>query len=107
MPITVVSVEPIDAHVRRDVAIISSLGEHRAGQYVLVRVADENGHVGLGEASVTSIWSGETQAGAAQFPTACLVNAVEAFENSRLILGPDAYARVFYANENMAILLFR
>jgi muconate cycloisomerase len=63
MPITVVSAEPIDGHIRRDVAIISSLGEHRAGQYVLVRVADEEGRLGLGEASVTSVWSGETQAG--------------------------------------------
>ena len=63
MPITVVAVEPIDGRVRRDVAIISSLGEHRAGQYVLVRIGDDAGHVGLGEASVTSIWSGETQTG--------------------------------------------
>jgi L-alanine-DL-glutamate epimerase-like enolase superfamily enzyme len=63
MPITIVSAEPIDGHIRRDVAIISSLGEHRAGQYVLVRIADDAGHLGLGEASVTSIWSGETQTG--------------------------------------------
>src|SRR5947209_17079815 len=63
MPITVVSAEPIEGRVRRDVAIISSLGEHRVGQYVLVRLADEEGRVGLGEASVTAVWSGETQAG--------------------------------------------
>jgi muconate cycloisomerase len=64
MPITVVSAEPIDGQVRRDIAIVSSLGEHVVGNYVLVRIADEAGHVGLGEASVTSVWSGETQAGA-------------------------------------------
>lgn len=63
MPITVVSAEPIDGHIRRDIAIISSLGEHRAGQYVLVRIADESNRLGLGEASVTCIWSGETQTG--------------------------------------------
>jgi muconate cycloisomerase len=63
MPITVVSAEPIDGHIRRDIAIISSLGEHRAGQYVLVRIADESNRLGLGEASVTSVWSGETQSG--------------------------------------------
>ena len=48
----------------REIAIVSSLGEHVVGNYVLVRVADEAGHVGLGEASVTAVWSGETQAGA-------------------------------------------
>ncbi len=62
--ITVVSAEPIEGHVRPELAIVSSLGEHRVGQYVLVRLADAEGHVGLGEASVTSVWSGETQAGA-------------------------------------------
>jgi muconate cycloisomerase len=63
MPITAVHAEPIDGRVRPDRAIISSLGEHRVGQYVLVRVTDEAGRVGLGEASVTAVWSGETQAG--------------------------------------------
>jgi muconate cycloisomerase len=64
MPITSVIAEPIEGRVRREIAIISSLGEHRVGHYMLVRVADEAGRVGLGEASVTSVWSGETQAGA-------------------------------------------
>jgi muconate cycloisomerase len=64
MPITVVSAEPIEGQVRRERAIVSALAEHRVGQYVLVRLADEGGRVGLGEASVTSVWSGETQAGA-------------------------------------------
>jgi L-alanine-DL-glutamate epimerase-like enolase superfamily enzyme len=64
MPITVVAAEPIDGHIRRELAIVSSLGEHVVGQYVLVRVGDEDGRLGLGEASVTSVWSGETQAGA-------------------------------------------
>jgi muconate cycloisomerase len=64
VPITVVSVEPIQGQIKREVAIVSSLGEHAVGNYVLVRIADEMGRVGLGEASVTSVWSGETQAGA-------------------------------------------
>jgi muconate cycloisomerase len=64
MPITVVSAEPIECRVKREIAIVSSLGEHVVGNYVLVRIADEAGHIGLGEASVTSVWSGETQAGA-------------------------------------------
>jgi L-alanine-DL-glutamate epimerase-like enolase superfamily enzyme len=63
MTITSVTADPIDGQVRPDRAIISSLGSHLVGQYVLVRVADDSGHVGLGEASVTAVWSGETQAG--------------------------------------------
>lgn len=63
MPITVVAAEPIEGRVRSDLAIVSSLGAHLVGNYVLVRVADADGHVGLGEASVTSVWSGETQTG--------------------------------------------
>src|SRR5262249_35467515 len=64
MPITAVRAEPITGTVQRDIAIISSLGTHIAGQYVLVRVSDDAGRIGLGEASVTSVWSGETQKGA-------------------------------------------
>lgn len=64
MPITSVSAEPIVGTVRRETAITSSLGEHLVGNYVLVRVGDDAGRIGLGEASVTSVWSGETQAGA-------------------------------------------
>ncbi|MCV5968515.1 hypothetical protein, partial [Lactococcus petauri] len=61
MPITAVHAEPIVGQVKPDIAILSSLGEHLRGHYVLVRVVDDAGRVGLGEASVTSVWSGETQ----------------------------------------------
>jgi muconate cycloisomerase len=64
MSILSVSAEPILGHIRPDIAIVSSLGAHIVGQYVLVRITDDTGRVGLGEASVTSVWSGETQAGA-------------------------------------------
>src|SRR3954452_5093259 len=63
VPITAVSAEPIQGQIRHDIAIVSSLGDHVVGNYVLVRVRDDAGRVGLGEASVTSVWSGETQAG--------------------------------------------
>src|SRR5260370_24754732 len=82
MPITVVSAEPIEGHIRRDIAIISSLGAHKVGQYVLVRLADETGRIGLGEASVTSVWSGETQEG-------CIHLIREAL--APLVLGADPF----------------
>src|SRR5262249_49840710 len=82
MSITAVEAVPISGAVRRDLAIISSLGEHIAGQYVLVRVHDDSGKTGLGEASVTSVWSGETQAGA----PALLENVL-----APLVIGADPF----------------
>jgi L-Ala-D/L-Glu epimerase len=82
MPITAVTAGPITGRVRPEVAIVSSLGEHVAGNYVLVRVADSEGRVGLGEASVTAVWSGETQAG-----TIALIEGVLA----PLLVGADPF----------------
>ena len=82
MPIASVVAEPIEGRVRRETAIVSSLGEHVAGQYVLVRVHDDAGRTGLGEASVTSVWSGETQAG-----TVALIREVLA----PLVVGADPF----------------
>lgn len=63
MKITSIHAEPISGTMNPEVAIVSSLGAHIAGQYVLVRITDDEGRTGLGEASVTSVWSGETQRG--------------------------------------------
>src|SRR5215470_8132029 len=69
MSITAVRAVPIFGQVHPDLAIVSSLtvlsspDGHLRGNYVLVRIADDAGRVGLGEASVTAVWSGETQAG--------------------------------------------
>jgi L-Ala-D/L-Glu epimerase len=82
MSITAVEAVPISGRVHRDLAIISSLGEHVAGQYVLVRLHSDSGEIGLGEASVTSVWSGETQAG-----TIALVQQVL----TPLVLGADPF----------------
>jgi muconate cycloisomerase len=82
MRVTAVHAEPISGDVVPDLAIVSSLGEHMRGQYVLLRVHDDAGRVGFGEASVTSVWSGETQAG-----TIALLNEVLA----PLVVGADPF----------------
>ena len=88
MPITAVRAEPIFGQVHPDLAIISSLtfltpdGGHMKGNYVLVRIADDAGRAGLGEASVTSVWSGESQAG-----TIALIE----HELSQLLVGADPF----------------
>ena len=82
MPIVSLTAEPIFGRIKPDIAIISSLGQHVAGQYVLVRLTDDAGRVGLGEASITAIWSGETQAG-----TLALLNG----ELAALVVGADPF----------------
>jgi muconate cycloisomerase len=82
MPIRTVRAEPIQGEIHQELAIASSLGAHNAGNYVLVRMTDDAGRVGLGEASVTSVWSGETQAG-----TIALVHEVLA----PLVIGADPF----------------
>jgi muconate cycloisomerase len=82
MAITGVEAVPISGTVKPDLAIISSLGEHLRGQYVLVRLHDSSGKSGLGEASVTSVWSGETQAG-----TIALIHDVL----TPLVIGADPF----------------
>src|SRR4051794_21272538 len=82
MAIISVTAEPIRGQVRGDLAIISSLGQHIVGQYVLVRVGGGAGRVGLGEGSVTSVWSGETQAG-----TIAMIHD----EFAPLVLGADPF----------------
>lgn len=88
MSITAVDAVPIHGQVHRDLAIISSLtfltpdGGHMKGNYVLVRLTDDSGRVGLGEASVTAVWSGETQEG-----TIALVKS----DLAPLLIGADPF----------------
>jgi muconate cycloisomerase len=44
--------------------MVSALGEHAESRYVLVRLATDAGVDGVGEATVTPAWSGETACGA-------------------------------------------
>jgi len=64
MLITRIETCPLFGTIHPDRAIVSALGRHVVGNYLLVKVHDDAGRVGLGEASVTSVWSGETQGGA-------------------------------------------
>lgn len=82
MPIVAVHAEPISGDIQSELAIVSSLGQHVVGQYVLLRLIDDEGRVGLGEASVTIVWSGETQAG-----TIALIRDVLA----PLVIGSDPF----------------
>lgn len=64
MRITRLTAQPMNGTIRPEVAITSSLGPHIVGNYVLVTALADSGVTGYGEATVTAVWSGETQAGA-------------------------------------------
>src|SRR5438270_465486 len=63
--ITRISTVVIDVPIRHEVMIRSALGTHDQSRYALVRLDTDSGHTGVGEATVTPRWSGETAVGAA------------------------------------------
>lgn len=62
----IISVTPliVEIPVRREVMITSSLGTHSVSRVALVRMETDAGIGGVGEATVTAVWSGETAEGA-------------------------------------------
>lgn len=61
----ILRVEPIPVCVpmKKGMSAKTAHGEHVTSPYVIVRVHTDEGFVGLGEATISALWSGETQAG--------------------------------------------
>jgi len=64
MQITKITTHVIEVPIRREVMITSSLGTHSVTRLVLLRLDTDAGVSGIGEATVTPQWSGETAWGA-------------------------------------------
>lgn len=64
MKITAVKTFPITLTVKPEFYIVSSAGAHAVSRYVIVKIETDEGVFGWGEATVVSLWSGETQGGA-------------------------------------------
>jgi L-Ala-D/L-Glu epimerase len=64
MRITKITSFAIEVPVRQELAITSSLGTHSVSRLVLLRLDTDEGLSGVGEATVTPRWSGETARGA-------------------------------------------
>ncbi len=64
MKITAVKTFPITLTVKPEFYIVSSAGAHAISSYVIVKIETDEGIFGWGEATVVSLWSGETQGGA-------------------------------------------
>jgi muconate cycloisomerase len=54
---------PICVPLKKGMTAKTAHGEHAASAYVLVKIHTDSGLVGLGEATISGLWSGETQAG--------------------------------------------
>lgn len=63
MKITRVEPIPICVPLKKGYTAKTAHGEHVTSPYVIVRVHTDEGLVGLGEATISGLWSGETQAG--------------------------------------------
>jgi len=64
MKITRVEPIPVCVPLKKGMTAKTAHGEHAASPYVIVRVHTDQGLIGLGEATISGLWSGETQAGA-------------------------------------------
>src|SRR3954469_266527 len=63
MKITRVEPIPICVPLKKGMTAKTAHGEHATSPYVIVKVHTDVGLVGLGEATISGLWSGETQAG--------------------------------------------
>src|SRR5262249_61913079 len=63
MRITELETIPVRVPLKPGLTTRTAHGPHSVSQYVIVRVHTDSGLVGLGEATVSAIWSGETSRG--------------------------------------------
>lgn len=63
MKITRIEPIPVCVPLKKGLTAKTAHGEHATSAYVLVRVHTDEGIIGLGEATISGLWSGETQAG--------------------------------------------
>lgn len=63
MKISTIEAYPVSVPFKKDLVIVNALGVHVASHYVVVTIRTEDGLTGLGEATGSPTWSGETQDG--------------------------------------------
>jgi muconate cycloisomerase len=63
MKITQIEPIPVCVPLKKGMTAKTAHGEHVTSPYVIVKVHTDEGIVGLGEATISALWSGETQAG--------------------------------------------
>lgn len=64
MKISSIEAIPVEIPLKPERRMISALGRHEVSKFVIVRLTTDTGIIGVGEATVTPRWSGETVWGA-------------------------------------------
>jgi L-alanine-DL-glutamate epimerase-like enolase superfamily enzyme len=72
MRISRIEAIPVRVPLKEGLTTRTAHGPHAVSQYVIVRVHTDAGLVGLGEATVSAIWSGETSRGTAAAIDQCI-----------------------------------
>lgn len=72
MKITRIETIPVLVPLKKGMTVKTAHGEITLPPYDIVRVYSDAGWIGLGEATVSALWSGETQAGAVVTINDCL-----------------------------------
>jgi len=61
MKITRIETIPVAVPLKKGLSAKTAHGEHATSNFVVVRVHTDQGLIGLGEATISALWSGETQ----------------------------------------------
>ena len=97
MKITDITTYAVTIPLKPEFRMVSALGQHNVSNYVLVKVDTDEGFFGVGEASITVRWSGETTWGTTNLIEQVLAPAIKGM-NPLDIAGVDGRMDQIAAN---------
>ncbi len=98
MRITEIEAIPVRVPLKAGLTTRTAHGDHVTSDYVIVRVRTDEGLVGLGEATVSAIWSGETSRSCVASIRDILGPALAGFDPRQIHLARAAMDRALKAN---------
>ncbi|XID90204.1 mandelate racemase/muconate lactonizing enzyme family protein [Paenibacillaceae bacterium WGS1546] len=98
MKLTKAEVVPVRMPVSDRLRIRDSYGWKTESAYNIVRITDDRGNVGIGEASFTDVWSGERQASSKEAIEQVLIPAIREFDLTNIRQIVTAMDRALYGH---------
>ncbi len=84
MKITAIDAIPVCVPLKAGLTTRTAHGEHAVSSYVIVKVHTDEGLTGLGEATVSALWSGETSGGTVAAIRDLLAHALKGMDPTRI-----------------------